>query len=66
MKKDFLNIKSLLPSPPNSKQIIQRINYFLLPIINIKMIHTFCSTQVYKSQEENQTTKIILRLNSFV
>ena len=31
------------------------------------MIHTFYSIQIYKNQEEeNQSTKIILRLNSFV
>ena len=31
------------------------------------MIHTFYSIQIYKNQEEeNQSTKTILRLNSFV
>ena len=30
------------------------------------MIQTFYSIQINKNQEENQNTKIILRLNSFV
>ena len=32
----------------------------------MKTIHTFCSIQICENQEENLTTKTILRLNSFV
>ena len=30
-----------------------------------QMIHTFCSTQIYKNQVENLTIKIILSLSKF-
>ena len=29
------------------------------------MIHNLCSIEIYKNQEENLTTKMILGLNSF-
>lgn len=30
--------------------------------MNIKMIYTFCSIHVYKNQEENLDTKIVLKI----
>ena len=66
MAKIFELLKSLFPSLPNLKPKIQRINYFLLLLTNIKMIHTIGSIPIYKNQDENLTTKIILRLYLFV
>ena len=56
MTKYFGNIKSLLPSASNFKPIIQRINLFLAPIIK----------KYKRFKKELLTTKIILRLSSFV
>ena len=65
MAKSFWIIKSLLPGSPNLKPKMQWINYFLQPLIDIKMIHTICSIQIYENQDENLTAKMILRLYSF-
>lgn len=64
MVKIFWIIKSLLPILPNSKTIINQIYYFYYQKQTPKCPH-FLLTQIYNNQEQNLTTKIMLRLNSF-
>ena len=60
----FWIIKSLLPILPNSKTIINQIYYFYNQKQTPKFPH-FLLTQIYNYQEQNLTTKIMLRLKSF-